>query len=81
MNGTQTLSTILLVLIGSGGVTAALAAIVRLPRERDSAAITEAQGTASTATALLAEVRAERDDWRKRALRAECELRDRSRVE
>lgn len=76
MNSGQTLSTILLVLVGSGGISAAIVAILRLPRERNSAAITEAQGNATTATVLLREVRLERDDWRERALTAERELRD-----
>lgn len=76
MSGGQTLSTILLVLVGSGGISAAFIAILRLPRERNSAAITEAQGNAQTATALLVQVRDERDEWRERALTAEKELRD-----
>lgn len=72
----QTLSTIMLVLVGSGGIGAAVAAIVRLPRERNSAAVTDAQGNATTAMELLEQMRRDRDEWRKRALRAEGELRD-----
>lgn len=75
-DSSQTLSTILLLLVGSGGIGAAVMAIVKLPRERNSAAVTEAQGTATTATALLKQVSEERDDWRERALQAERELRD-----
>lgn len=78
MNSSQTVSTILLVLVGSGGIGAAIAAIVRLPRERNSAAVTEAQGNAATALELLKQMREERDEWRERALAAERELgRDR----
>jgi CBS domain containing-hemolysin-like protein len=76
MSNSQTLSTVLLLLVGSGGIGAAIMAIVKLPRERNSAAVTEAQGNAQTATTLLREVRQERDEWRDRALRAEREMRD-----
>lgn len=81
MNSSQTLSSILLLLVGGGGISAAIAAIVKLPRERNSAAITEAQGNAATATALLREVREERDDWRERALTAERKVLDMEREE
>lgn len=79
MNSSQTVSTILLALVGTGGIGAAIAAIVRLPRERNSAAVTDAQGNANTALELLKQMREERDEWRDRALHAEAELRKRTR--
>lgn len=77
MSSSQTLSTILLLLVGSGGIGAAVVAIVKLPRERNSAAVTEAQGNAAAATNLLREITADRDYWKERAMTAEKELRTR----
>lgn len=81
MNSSQTISTVLLALVGTGGVGAAIAAIWRLPRERNSSAVTEAQGNAATALELLKQMREERDEWRDRALGAESRLRELGRRE
>lgn len=72
----QTLSTVLLLVVGTGGIGAAIAAIIKLPRERNSAAVTEAQGNAAAATNLLKQVSEDRDYWRDRALASERRLTD-----
>jgi hypothetical protein len=69
-----TLSTVVLLLVGTGGIGAAITAIIKLPRERNSAAVTEAQGNAAAATNLLREVTADRDYWKGRCMEAEKEL-------
>jgi chromosome segregation ATPase len=64
-------STLLLVVIGTGGIGTAIMALLRLRPDANTAAVTQAQGAMDAMNSLIRELRLERDEWRDRALQAE----------
>ena len=60
------LTEILLVVAGAGGLTGALVALVKLPGDKGTAAITQAQGANEVLQETLEAVERDRDYWKGR---------------
>lgn len=57
---------LLIALLTSGGIVGAVVAWVKLPTDKVTAAVTQAQGAASVLEATLQSVEDDRDYWRRR---------------
>lgn len=66
---------IVLAVCGASGIVGAIVALLKLKPDANSAAVTQAQGAMETMEKLNAQLEAERDEWRQRAMACEAENR------
>jgi 3-polyprenyl-4-hydroxybenzoate decarboxylase len=64
---------VVLAVCGASGIVGAIVAMLKLKPDANSAAVTQAQGAMETMEKLNAQLEAERDEWRQRALDCEAE--------
>lgn len=67
----STILAVLATVVGGGGLSAAIAALFKLPSERGNTAVAQFSGAAAEWKQIAQEYEEQRDYWRDRALRCE----------